>query len=184
VDYLRNNWKELLGAQAGVVLIVLGAAMGFASSFGPHIFGSSPVRWDEIVGGVLVAWVIFPFWCPMLEVGLWVYAAMLMTKGWSLGYALVASCRSGPRAAQRLPAIVYWYCLTTGVACIYLIIYGMARGVFPELKAKILLISYFMLLGSVAITSLGLAIGLTFVWMLRKLLQTPDEPKQKSELPP
>jgi hypothetical protein len=37
------------------------------------------------------------------------------------------------------------------------------------------------LLGSLATTVLGLAIAFTFVWLLRKLLQTPDEPNERPE---
>ena len=179
MDYLRNNWKELLAAQAGVVLLLMGAAMGFVSTLGPHLFGTSPVRWDEIAGGVLLAWVLFPFWCPMLETGQVLYAAMLMVKGWLLGYWFAASCRSGARASERLPLVVYWYCLTNAAACIYLIIYGTARGVFPALTAGILLVIGYSLLGSIAITVFGLAVVLTFTGILRKLLQTPDEPKEQ-----
>jgi hypothetical protein len=174
--YLRKNWKELLGAQVGVLLLVVGAVMGIATIVGPHIFGSEPYRWDEIVCGAVVAWVVFPFWCPMLEGGEFVYVTMLMIKGWLLGYGFVASCRSGEMASERLPAVVYWYCLTNGLACIYLILYGLARGGFLELSAKIVYLASFTLLGSIAITTLGLAIGLTIVGLLRKLLSPPEEP--------
>ena len=113
----------------------------------------------------------------MLEGGEFVYVTMLMIKGWLLGYGFVASCRSGEMASERLPAVVYWYCLTNGLACIYLILYGLARGGgFLELSAKIVYLASFTLLGSIAITTLGLAIGLTIVGLLRKLLSPPEEP--------
>jgi hypothetical protein len=184
MGYLRRNWKELLGAQAGVALLALGILTGLASTFVPHIFGSDILRWDEIFGRILVAWLLFPFWCPMLEKGMWVYIAMLMSKGWVLGYGFVASYRSGARESDRFPAIVYWYALTNGLASIFLIVYGLAMGIVPLLAGNILMIFAFVLLGSLATTVLGLAIAFTFVWLLRKLLQTPDEPKQNNELPP
>jgi threonine/homoserine/homoserine lactone efflux protein len=79
---------------------------------------------------------------------------------------------------------VYWYALTNGLASIFLIVYGLAMGIVPLLAGNILMIFALVLLGSLATTVLGLAIAFTFVWLLRKLLQTPDEPKQNNELPP
>ena len=43
---------------------------------------------------------------------------------------------------------------------------------------RLLVIGY-SLLGSIAITVFGLAVVLTFTGILRKLLQTPDEPKEQ-----
>jgi hypothetical protein len=85
---MRKRWKEILAAQIGAILMTLGAWLGAIGVFGPHLFNSSAFLWFEIAAAIVLAWILYPWWCPMVpgnDNAMLIYAGLLMVKGWMVG---------------------------------------------------------------------------------------------------
>lgn len=175
--FMRERWKEILAAQLGAVLIILGALLGARGVIGPHIFGPSAFLWFEIPAAIVLAWILFPLWCPLVfgEVAELIYAGLLMIKGWMLGYGLIASYRGRAEDRTRWSAIGFWYCATNLLGCLYLIAYGLTMDMSELELSNTFYVARVALIASVASSGAILAIVLTYIWILRKLLETDDE---------
>jgi len=158
--------------------MILGAWSGAIGVLGPHLFGSSAFLWLEIVAAIVLVWILFPFWCPIVpgaDNAMVIYTGLLMMKGWILGYGLVAGFRKRAINETRGSTRGFWYCATNLLGCLYLIAYGFRIAMSEPVLSKTLSVAKVGLIASVASSGALLAIVLTYIWILRKLLQADDE---------
>jgi hypothetical protein len=179
MQFLRKRWKEILAAQTGAILMILGAWSGSLGVIVPHLFNSSAFQWFEIAAAIVLAWILFPWWCPMDPGGnsaMLIYAGLLMAKGWMVGYGWIACYRRRASDRTRWSRIGFWYCTTNLLGCLYLIVYGFRIVVSePVALSNTLSVVKVGLIASIATSGAILAIVLTYIWILRKLLQADDE---------